>query len=88
MPMAVPGAMPPGGTGNAAPPSAPPPVGSPMGGPAAPGAFPPMPVDPASVQYATETQADGTILLRIKNPDGTTGPVVQLIPPPKQKGAK
>jgi hypothetical protein len=35
--------------------------------------------------YDAETQSDGTILLRIKNPDGTLGPVVQHLPAPKPK---
>ena len=40
------------------------------------------------MQYAVETQTDGTLLLRLKNPDGTLGPVVQHIPAPKLKAAK
>lgn len=53
-----------------------------MGGPAMPS---PAPVDPASMQYATETQMDGTVLLRVQNPDGSPGPVVQIVKPPRQK---
>jgi hypothetical protein len=54
-----------------------------MGGPAP--LMPPMPLDPASMQYAAETQVDGTVLLRVKNQDGSFGPVVQIVKP-KQAG--
>jgi hypothetical protein len=40
------------------------------------------------MQYAVETQADGTLLLRLKNPDGSLGPVVQHLPAPKLKSGK
>ena len=89
MPSAVPGAIPFGDTGGVtAPPSAPQPppgVSSPLGGPSL---MPAFGNDPAGMQYAVETQADGTILIRIQNADGTTGPVVQHLAAPKLKGAK
>jgi hypothetical protein len=78
MPMGVPGASAPGSTGQVAP------VSSPMGGPA----FPALPMDPASMQYDIETQSDGSILIFTKNPDGSRGPIVDVKPPPKPKGAK
>jgi hypothetical protein len=40
---------------------------------------PPPPPD-----YSTTTQADGSILLHLKNADGTLGPVVKVIPPIKK----
>lgn len=57
------------------------------GAPAPP--YPTLPgeVDPASLQYMNETQTDGTVLLRVKNPDGTPGPVVQIVKPPAPKKA-
>lgn len=39
---------------------------------------------PAPPEYATTTQEDGSVLLHIKNPDGSLGPVVKLIPPIKR----
>ena len=71
-------------------PSSPPP----QGGGLPPGALPGMPspnpsiipeapIDPAAMQYGTITQEDGTILLHIKKPDGSPGPVIQVIPVPK-----
>lgn len=77
-------------TGNLAPLTTPaqvPGMASPMAGPVPAPMFPAMPLDPASVQYDTETQSDGTILLRVKNPDGSLGPVVQHLPAPKNKAA-
>jgi hypothetical protein len=56
-----------------------------------PAPYPTLPgeVDPASLQYLTETQADGTVLMRVKNPDGSPGPVVQIVKPPApKKGGK
>lgn len=95
MPMAVPGAQPPGPTGDlalvlpppgslGAPPQQGAPVTSRMGGMPM---FPPMDVDPAAMEYHTETQDDGSILLRMKNPDGTPGRVLEVLRPPKPKGA-
>lgn len=49
-----------------------------------PGAAPP----PPPPEYGTTTQEDGSILLHIKGPDGKLGPVVKVIPPIKQPGAK
>ena len=60
-------------------------VASPMGGPAL---LPPMPIDPGRMQYAAETQVDGTVLLRVKNADGSFGPVVQIIKPPKNAASR
>lgn len=72
--------------GGGAPPA---PGGPPNGIPGAtgPGAAPyPTVPHPSSMQYTNETQADGTVLLRVKNPDGTPGPVVQIVKPPTAKG--
>lgn len=41
---------------------------------------PPLP------EYGTETQADGSILLHVKGPNGERGPVVKVIPALKHKG--
>lgn len=56
----------------------------PLPPPPAPGAPPGLaPNDPSMVsplpEYLTETQTDGTVLLRIKNPDGSPGPVIRVI---------
>lgn len=80
MPGAVPGFPPQG-------PASPTPM--PGGPPVAPmGAAPPMGMDPAagmedpaSVLYAAVTQQDGSVLLHRKNPDGSLGPAVKIIPP-------
>jgi hypothetical protein len=40
-------------------------------------------MDAAGRQYMTETQQDGTVLLFLKNPDGSKGPAVKIISPPK-----
>lgn len=55
---------------------------------AVPGPFPFMPPGamapgPADMKYETVTQSDGTVLLHVKNPDGSLGPVVQLLKVPK-----
>lgn len=68
-------------------PSAPPPAAMPMppGGipmPGQPAGGPGM-LDAAGRQYLTETQQDGSILLFLKNPDGSKGPAVKIITPPK-----
>ncbi len=42
---------------------------------------------PASMQWAAVTQSDGSVLLHMKLPDGSLGPVVKVISPPKPKGA-
>lgn len=85
MPQAA-GAPLPGTTGLVAPVGAPSvaPVSSPIGGPA----FPAMPLDPANLKYHNETQSDGSILIRLLNPDGSMGPVVDIVRTPKPKGAK
>ena len=41
---------------------------------------------PAPPEYGVQTQDDGTILLHLKNPDGTLGPVVKVIPAIKRQG--
>lgn len=51
------------------------------GMPPAPYPMPPGPPDPASMKYSTETQQDGTILLRVMSPTGAPGPVIQVIRP-------
>jgi len=38
---------------------------------------PPLP------EYGTTTQSNGSVLLHVKNPDGSLGPVVKVIPPIK-----
>jgi hypothetical protein len=35
-------------------------------------------------EYLSVTQEDGSVLLRVKNPDGSPGPAVKIIPPIKQ----
>jgi len=84
MPGAVPGSLPPSTTGQvtAPPPAAAPPVSSPLAGPMMPG-----PLAPSEPDYMVERQEDGTLLIRIKNPDGTPGVVVKHMPPIKQAGA-
>jgi len=45
------------------------------------------PGDPSSAQYQAVTQADGSILLHLKNADGSLGPAVKIINPIKPKSA-
>ncbi len=79
MPAAVPGL----GTPDASQP----PAGMPMGGPSPlPGLLPPG--GPAPSQYQAVTQEDGTVLLHIQNADGSLGPAVKIISPPKPGGGK
>lgn len=52
-----------------------------MGGMAAP----PMPMTPADMQYQAVTQEDGTVLLHVLKPDGQLGPVVKIVPAPKNQ---
>lgn len=66
--------LPPGGNGSAPDTNAP---GQGMPGP--PGGAP-MP----HPQYLTVTQQDGSVLMFMKNPDGTRGPAVKIISPPKR----
>jgi hypothetical protein len=42
--------------------------------------------DPSSQQFSAVTQADGSILLHIKNADGSLGPAVKIINPIKPRG--
>lgn len=89
IPFSLPGLEPPGPTGNVGPVGAPgvPSMSSPLAGPAplfpAVGQF-----DPRSAQYDIETQIDGTLLLRLRLPDGSRGPVVAHLPVPKLKGVQ
>lgn len=48
---------------------------------------PPSP-NPQDHDWITETQSDGTLLLRLKNPDGSPGPVVKIITGVKVPGAE
>jgi hypothetical protein len=50
------------------------------GGPTAP------PPPPPPSEYDVTTQADGSLLLHIRNPDGSLGPVVKVIGPVKALG--
>lgn len=79
--------MPPGGPGGrpplpglgGPPPMLPPGAGMPPGAIAgAPPAFLP-PGPPAPPEYGTETQEDGSVLLFVKNPDGSRGPVRKIV---------
>jgi hypothetical protein len=49
--------------------------------------FMPATQNPANMKYEAITQQDGTVLLRMVNPDGTPGPVVQIVKV-GNKGAK
>ena len=99
LPPATPGTMPDGVPGLPTAPEPPPPIqlhgappppsalaaiaNRPSGGPnAAPVPAPP----PPPPDYGTTTQDDGSILLHIRNPDGSLGPVVKVIPPIKRPG--
>ena len=60
---------------------------APSSGLGVPGLMPSMPPGPADIQYEAVTQQDGTVLLHIKNPDGSLGPAVKIINAVKpQKG--
>jgi hypothetical protein len=48
-----------------------------------PGAAPEPPPLP---EYGTTTQENGSILLHLKNADGSLGPVVKVLPPIKVRG--
>lgn len=97
-PLPPPAAMgPPPGAAPPMPPVVPPfqrPLGTPLPpngipGASGPGAPPyPQPMTPANMKYTNETQADGTVLLRVMNPNGTPGPVVHIIKPPAMKQSK
>jgi len=78
MPAAVPGGILEGGPQPAQP--APGPL---------PGMLPPeMTGQPANEQYVAVTQEDNTVLLHIKRPDGSLGPVVKIVQAikPKKQG--
>lgn len=73
----------------------PPPIAGAINLPQAPlpGNEPPMipapPSDhPGDHDWAVETQSDGTLLLRIKNADGSPGPIVKIISGIKVPGAE
>lgn len=91
-PMLPPDAGPMPGTPLPMPPGAGPPPPGVGGIPGAMGSPPPLPPssnDPASAQYTTETQQNGTVLIRLLNADGSPGPVVHIWEPPAlKKGAK
>lgn len=74
------------GGGGAPAPAGPPPPPPAMGGS---GGMFGMPaagmVDPAGRQYEALTQEDGSVLLHLKNPDGTRGPAVKIVPPIKPR---
>jgi hypothetical protein len=40
---------------------------------------------PADQQYVAVTQEDGSVLLHMKRPDGSLGPVVKIVNAPKPK---
>lgn len=46
------------------------------GGPPAPSG---QPQDPSTLQYDTLTQQDGTVVIFMKNPDGSRGPAVKIV---------
>lgn len=87
LPSGPPGTMPAGvpGAPSANPiwPNLPPNITGPQAGaisPAGPSGPPPAaPDDPSSLQYETLTQQDGTVVLFMKNPDGSRGPAVKII---------
>lgn len=90
----MPGGMPGSGapTDPLAPPSPPSPMGpapdmsGAMGGAPSPMGFPGVGMtDPAGRQYEAVTQEDGSVLLHMKNPDGSKGPAVKIIPPIKAR---
>jgi hypothetical protein len=56
----------------------------PMGGMAAP----PQPLGPADMQYQAITQEDGSVLLHMMKPDGALGPIVKIVPAPKNPMAQ
>jgi len=37
-------------------------------------------------EYGVITQEDGTLLLHVKNPDGSMGPILKVLPPMKPAG--
>lgn len=102
MPTGIPGSPPPSSTGNFVPVGGSPPMPpSPAPGVIAPSGPitqsmmpPPAPPNPADIQYKTVTQADGSGLIHMLNPDGSVGPAVTIIPAtklfkaPKQAGTK
>ncbi len=72
------------GGGMPAPPQ---PSGPPMGAMVPPGMGPSGPPGgQAPPEFKAETQSDGTVLLRVMNPDGSMGPVVRIVSVPKPKG--
>lgn len=86
MPGAVPGAPGPAMPSGGLPPGALPSPARGMGAmpagaiPGAPPAFLPPGSDVGGLpEYMTETQPDGSILLRLKNPDGSPGVVMKVL---------
>ncbi len=73
-----------GGAGGPGGQAGPQPVISPVDGSPQ---FPPVQRGPGDMQYDAITQEDGSVLIRLKNVDGTPGPIVEIIRAPKGKGA-
>lgn len=83
MPAAVPGAMSAAASPSLNLPSVPLPPGAIPGAPS-PFLSPLMgPPDPSAMKYEAVTQSDGSVLLHIKNPDGSLGPALKIINAPK-----
>ena len=76
--------------GALTPPGLPPGVNGIPGASGTPPPPPAGPVDPAQIKYVTETQANGTVLIRLVGAGGIPGPVVHIWEPPavRQAGKK
>lgn len=73
-----------GGQSIPSSPGMPSPPGASLAAPVPSGAIPGLPspnpmAPPTPDQYEAVTQADGTVLLHLKNPDGSLGPAVKII---------
>jgi hypothetical protein len=91
LPAAIPGAgsvTPTGAISPSGPGAVPPALMAAMqqGAPAGPPP-PPTPPGPGDQEYDTMTQQDGTVVLFLKNPDGSRGPAVKIISIKSQAGA-
>jgi hypothetical protein len=51
------------------------------------GASPFLPPGSPEPEYGVRPQQDGTLVLYLKNPDGSEGPVLKVLNPPKPKTA-
>lgn len=66
-------------------------IPSPMAGTIMPSMNPGLPIPPppgfaddlSMAKYEAVTQSDGSVLLHMKNPDGSLGPAIKIISPPK-----